>query len=82
MLIPDFQSQFSMSKIILIFLKKFFIEEYQIRGMFFVIDIFWKLQFLKHFITKIMPIFQSPTAKCMLIYKKYFFMKKCYLSLN
>ena len=26
--------------------------------MFFVIGIFFKLQFLKHFITKIMPIFQ------------------------
>ena len=48
--ISDFQSQFSMSKIIRIFLNFFFIEEYQFRGMFFVIDIFWKLQFLKHFV--------------------------------
>ena len=47
--ISDFQSQFSMSKIIRIF-PFFFIEEYQFRGMFFIIDIFWKLQFLKHFI--------------------------------
>ena len=46
----DFQSQFSMSKIIRIFLNFFFIEEYQYRGMFFVLDIFWKLQFLKHFV--------------------------------
>ena len=46
----DFQSQFSMSKIIRIFLIFFFIEEYQFRGTFFVIDIFWKLQFLKHFV--------------------------------
>ena len=48
--ISDFQSQFSMSKIIRIFLNFFFIEEYQFRGMFFFIDIFWKLQFLKHFV--------------------------------
>ena len=38
--ISDNQSQFSMSKIIRIFLNFFFIEEYQFRGMFFVIDIF------------------------------------------
>ena len=48
--ISDFQSQFSMSKIIRIFLNFFFIEEYQFRGMFFVVDISWKIQFLKHFI--------------------------------
>ena len=35
----DFQSQFSMSKIIRIFLNLFFIEEYQFRSTFFVIDI-------------------------------------------
>ena len=34
--IYDFQSQFSMSKIIRIFLKFYFIEEYQFRGTFFV----------------------------------------------
>ena len=61
--ISDFQSQFSMSKIIRIFLNFFFIEEYQFRGIFVVSDIFWKLQFLNHFVTKIMPIFQSPPAK-------------------
>ena len=49
-----------MSKIIRIFLKIFFIEEYQFRGIFVVIDIFWKLKFLNHFVTKIKPIFQSP----------------------
>ena len=38
--ISDFESQFSMSKIIQIFLKNFFIEEYQFGGTFFVIDIF------------------------------------------
>ena len=48
--ISDFQSQFSMSKIVRIFLDFFFIEEYQFRGMFFVIDIFWKLELLKHFV--------------------------------
>ena len=46
----DFQSQFSMSKMIRIFLKKFFIEEYNLVSTFFVIDIFWQLQFLNHFI--------------------------------
>ena len=46
----DFQSQFSKSKIIQVFLNFFFIEEYQFRGMFFVADIFWKLHFLKHFV--------------------------------
>jgi hypothetical protein len=36
----DFQSQFSMSKIIQTFLIFFFIEEYQFRRRFFVIVIF------------------------------------------
>ena len=53
----DFQSQFSMSKIIRIFLNFFFIEEYQFMSTFFVIDIFWWNQFLNHFITKKMPYF-------------------------
>ena len=48
--ISDFQSHFYMSKILQIFLNFFFIEKYQFRGMFFVVDIFWKLQFLKLFI--------------------------------
>ena len=80
--ISDFQSQFSMSKIIRIFLNFFFIEEYQFRGIFVVIDIFWKPQFLNHSVTKIMPIFQSPPAKRTLICQKKFFMKKCYFPLN
>ena len=46
-----FQSQFSMSKIIRICLNFFFIEEYQFRGTFFVIDIFWENIFFKFFIT-------------------------------
>ena len=33
--------------------KKIFNKEYQFRGIFFVSDMFWKLQFLKLFITKI-----------------------------
>ena len=42
--ILDFQSEFSMSKIIRIFLKKKFIEEYQFRRTFFVKSIFcWML---------------------------------------
>ena len=43
MTISDFQSQFSMSKIIWIFFNFSEIEEYQFRGMFLVVDIFWKL---------------------------------------
>ena len=78
----DFQSQFSTSKIIRIFLKFFFIEEYQFWGIFVVIDIYWKLQFLNHFVTKIMSIFLSPPAKCTLICQKNVFMKKCYFPLN
>ena len=46
----DFQSQFWMSKIIWIFLKIFFIKQYQFKSTFFVIDFSWKLQFLKDFI--------------------------------
>jgi hypothetical protein len=36
----DFQSQFSTSKIIRIFLNFFFIEEYQFKSTFFALDIF------------------------------------------
>ena len=43
--------------------------------MFFVVDIFWKLQFLNHFVTKIMPIFQSPPAKRTLFCQTYFLWK-------
>ena len=43
--------------------------------MFFIIDIFWKLQFLNHFVTKIMPIFQSPPAKRTLICQNIFLWK-------
>jgi hypothetical protein len=41
---------------------KFFIEEIQFSGTFFVINIFWKLQFLKylkHFLQKLHPFFVS-----------------------
>ena len=55
--ILDFQSEFSMSKIIRIFLKKKFIEEYQFKRTFFVKSIFCWLQFLNHFITKMTPNF-------------------------
>ena len=55
--ILDFQSEFSMSKIIRIFLKKKFIEEYQFRRTFFVKSIFFWFQFLNHFITKMTPNF-------------------------
>ena len=36
----DIQSQFCMSKIIGIFINFFFIEEYELRGTFVVIDVF------------------------------------------
>ena len=78
--ISDFQSEFSMSKIIRIFLNFFFIEEYQFRSIFVVIDIFWKLQFLNHFVTKIMPIFQSSPAKRTLICQKKIFYEKVLFS--
>ena len=54
--ILDFQSEFSMSKIIRNFLKKI-IEKYQFRRTFFVKSIFCWLQFLNHFITKMTPNF-------------------------
>ena len=48
----DFQNQFSILQV-----KNypdlshfFFIEQYQFRRTFLIIDIFWQLQFLKHFI--------------------------------
>ena len=69
-----FQSQFSMSKVIQNFLF-FFIEEYQFRGIFVVIEIFWKNHFLNHFVTEIMAIFQSPPTKRMLICQKLFLWK-------
>ena len=43
-------------------LKKNFIEEIHFSGTFFIIDIFWKLQFLKHlkhFLLKLCPFFVS-----------------------
>ena len=46
----DFQSHFYMSKIIRIFLIFFFTKEYQFRRRFLVIVIFWKLQYLNHFV--------------------------------
>ena len=46
----DFQSQFSVSKIIRIFPNFLFIEEYDFSGMLFVIELFLKLQFLNPFI--------------------------------
>ena len=55
--ILDFQSEFSMSKIIRIFLKTFFIEEYQFKRTFFVKSIFCWLQFQNHIITKMTPNF-------------------------
>ena len=54
----DFQSQFSTSKIIGIFLIFFFIEEYQFRSTFFVIDIFITSIFKSlYFLTRIAIIY-------------------------
>ena len=66
-----------MSNIIRIFLIFFSLKNINVNNNN-VIDIFWKLQFLNHFVTKIMPIFQSPPAKRTLICQNNFFMKKCY----
>ena len=48
--ISDFQSQFSMSKIIWIFPNFFFIEEYKIRSTTYINDTVCLQSFLKHFI--------------------------------
>ena len=48
----DFQSHFSMSKNVRIFLKKNFIEEHQFRTTFFVKYIFWWLQNWTTFVCK------------------------------
>ena len=48
-----------MWKIIRIFLRLFFIKEYQVRNTFFVIEVCWQNIFLNHFIHKMMPYFNS-----------------------
>ena len=73
--ILDFQSEFSMSKIIRIFLKKIFIEEYQFRHTFFCKKHFCWLLFQNHFITKIMPNFWRTDIWLQLIFGQ----KSCYL---
>ena len=61
----------------------FFIEEYQFRGMFFVVDIYWKLQFLKHFVnTKIMLIFRLLDLERMFIWKKKLWKNAIYCSIK
>ena len=52
----DFQSQFSISKLIRIFPFSFFIEKFQFRSTFVVID-FFLVTFKNHSITKMMPNF-------------------------
>ena len=79
----DFQSQFSMSWVIGIFLNYFFIKDYQFRNTFFVFDTFWYHQFLNHFITKMMtnfwqlattPILKIQEFPCgMLIFRQKYF---------
>ena len=73
----DYQSQFSMFRINRIFIDFFIIQAYDFRCTFFIIDIFWKLQFLKHFITKNEPnfcqlrssLYQKKLVLNLLIYK-------------
>jgi hypothetical protein len=48
--LSDFQSLFFYVKNCPNIFHFFFIEEYQFRGMFFVIYIFWKLELLKYFV--------------------------------
>ena len=66
-----------MSKIIRIF-RIFFIEEYQIRGMFFHIDIFWHLQFPKHLVYWNHAYFLIAWFRTDVDLIKNSFMKKCY----
>jgi len=56
----DFQSQFSWSKIIGVFLNLFFIEKYQFRSTFFVITVVTGI-FKSLFLLKSCPIFDSST---------------------
>ena len=55
----DFQSQFSMSKIIRIFLNFFFIEEYKFRSTFLLLAFFDKINFLTTLLLKLGQIFDE-----------------------
>ena len=57
----------------------FLTEEYKFRGTFFVIDIFWKLQFFMPLVYYNHAFFQLLDFERMLIYHKIFIMKKRYL---
>ena len=84
----DFQSQFSMSKFIRIFLKFLFIEKYQFRSTFFCY-IFLTRSILNNFITNMMPYFwqlainprlktlQLRVLPCFTISIAYSFVKLC-----
>ena len=69
--ISDFQSQFSMSKIVRIFLI-FFIEEYQLRGMCLLLTFFENLNFYSTLFTKIISIFGSMNLEQTLIYQNFY----------
>ena len=81
---PDFQSQFSVSKINEIFLIFFLVYEYQFRSIFFVEDIFW-YNFWDALFSKMMPNFWQLLVS-MSIYNNFFegidFWQKMYLSLK
>ena len=53
--ISDFQSQFSMTKIVRIFLIFFFIEEYQPRGCFLLLTFFENFDFESTLVSKNIP---------------------------
>ena len=53
----------------------FFTEKYQFRGMFFVIDISWKLELLKHFVYKNHVHFSLDEFRADIDLPKFFFYK-------
>ena len=75
----DFQSQFSMSKIIWILPFFFFIEEYKIRSTTYIYDTFWLLVFWSTLFTKIGPNFQTLIQNQLLICQRPIQLRKCLL---
>ena len=60
----------------------FFNEEYEFRSTTFIYDTLSILSFLKHFITKIGPKFQTLISNWALICQRPFKVRKCYLPFN
>ena len=55
----------------------FFIEEYQFKSTYIVIGIFWKLQFLKPFISKMKHIFCQLILEFWWVWRWHDLVKKC-----